>query len=121
VAPRASDQDARSQIPAPGGKTFNVQIITDIRGEITHPSICGAPLFRRAQLHARRQQRRSRPDRLRGRNLAFVEVRTPTTREEFTALPELSVTTDKQRMVVRPAQHFLPNAMSSIAPTASMS
>jgi putative endonuclease len=42
-----------------------------------------------------------------GDTLAFVEVRTRTTREEFTALPELSVTTDKQRMVVRTAQRFL--------------
>lgn len=42
-----------------------------------------------------------------GETLAFVEVRTRTTREEFTALPELSVTTDKQRVVVRTAQRFL--------------
>src|ERR1700719_1316187 len=42
-----------------------------------------------------------------GDTLAFVEVRTRTTREEFTALPDLSVTTDKQRMVVRTAQRFL--------------
>ncbi len=42
-----------------------------------------------------------------GETLAFVEVRTRTTREELTALPELSVTTDKQRMVVRTAQRFL--------------
>ena len=42
-----------------------------------------------------------------GETLAFVEVRTRTTREEFTALPELSVTADKQRMVVRTAQRFL--------------
>lgn len=42
-----------------------------------------------------------------GETLAFVEVRTRTTRAEFTALPELSVTTDKQRMVVRTAQRFL--------------
>jgi len=52
---------------------------------------------------------------------ALVEVRTPTTREEFIVLPELSATTDKQRMVVRTAQPFLPNATSSIAPAASMS
>jgi len=56
-----------------------------------------------------------------GETLAFVEVRRPTTREEFSALPELSVTTDKQRKVVRTAKRFLPNAMSSIAPAASMS
>ncbi len=42
-----------------------------------------------------------------GETLAFVEVRTRTLREELTALPELSVTTDKQRVVVRTAQHFL--------------
>jgi Holliday junction resolvase-like predicted endonuclease len=36
-----------------------------------------------------------------GKTLAFVEVRTRTVREELTALPELSVTTDKQRVVVR--------------------
>ncbi len=42
-----------------------------------------------------------------GETLAFVEVRTRTTREELAALPELSVTTDKQRMVVRSAQRFL--------------
>src|SRR6266852_8534527 len=42
-----------------------------------------------------------------GDTLAFVEVRTRTLREELTALPELSVTTDKQRVVVRTAQHFL--------------
>jgi putative endonuclease len=42
-----------------------------------------------------------------GGTLAFIEVRTRTTREDFTALPELSVTTDKQRMVVRTAQRFL--------------
>jgi putative endonuclease len=42
-----------------------------------------------------------------GETLAFVEVRTRTTREELAALPELSVTTDKQRMVVRTAQRFL--------------
>jgi putative endonuclease len=42
-----------------------------------------------------------------GDTLAFVEVRTRTTREDLTALPELSVTTDKQRMVTRTAQRFL--------------
>jgi putative endonuclease len=42
-----------------------------------------------------------------GKTLAFVEVRTRTVRNELTALPELSVTTDKQRAVVRPAQRFL--------------
>lgn len=42
-----------------------------------------------------------------GETLAFVEVRTRTTREDLAALPELSITTDKQRMVVRTAQRFL--------------
>lgn len=42
-----------------------------------------------------------------GATLAFVEVRTRTVRQELTALPELSVTTDKQRVVVRTAQRFL--------------
>jgi putative endonuclease len=42
-----------------------------------------------------------------GDTLAFVEVRTRTLREELTALPELSVTTDKQRVVIRTAQRFL--------------
>src|SRR2546423_2016270 len=42
-----------------------------------------------------------------GATLAFVEVRTRTVREELTALPELSVTTDKQRVLVRTAQRFL--------------
>jgi putative endonuclease len=42
-----------------------------------------------------------------GETLAFVEVRTRTVREEMSALPELSVTTDKQRVVVRTAQRFL--------------
>jgi putative endonuclease len=42
-----------------------------------------------------------------GETLAFVEVRTRTMREEMTALPELSVTTDKQRSVVHTAKRFL--------------
>ena len=42
-----------------------------------------------------------------GEILAFVEVRTRTLREELTALPELSVTTDKQRALIRTAQRFL--------------
>lgn len=42
-----------------------------------------------------------------GETLAFVEVRTRTVRDELTGLPELSVTTDKQRAVVRTAQYFL--------------
>src|SRR5712671_15132 len=42
-----------------------------------------------------------------GKTLAFVEVRTRTLREDLTALPELSITTDKQRVVIRTAQRFL--------------
>jgi putative endonuclease len=42
-----------------------------------------------------------------GETLAFVEVRTRTLREDLTALPELSLTTDKQRVVARTAQRFL--------------
>jgi putative endonuclease len=42
-----------------------------------------------------------------GETLAFVEVRTRTLREELTALPELSVTTDKQRVLIRTALRFL--------------
>lgn len=42
-----------------------------------------------------------------GKTLAFVEVRTRTVKEEAAALPELSVTREKQRIVVRTAQRFL--------------
>jgi putative endonuclease len=42
-----------------------------------------------------------------GETLAFVEVRTRTLREDLSALPELSITTDKQRVVARTAQIFL--------------
>ncbi len=43
-----------------------------------------------------------------GETLAFVEVRTRTVRgDALPALPELSVTTDKQRVVVRTARRFL--------------
>jgi putative endonuclease len=42
-----------------------------------------------------------------GETLAFVEVPTRTVRDAVTALPELSVTTDKQRALVRTAQRFL--------------
>lgn len=43
-----------------------------------------------------------------GETLTFVEVRTRTVRPDaLPALPELSVTTDKQRVVVRTAQRFL--------------
>lgn len=42
-----------------------------------------------------------------GKTLAFVEVRTRTIRDALTALPELSITTDKQRALLRTAQRFL--------------
>jgi len=42
-----------------------------------------------------------------GDTLTFVEVRTRTAREDQTALPELSVTAEKQRVVGRTAQRFL--------------
>src|SRR5215813_10299335 len=42
-----------------------------------------------------------------GETLAFVEVRTRTIREELTAMPELSVTEEKQKVLVRTARRFL--------------
>jgi putative endonuclease len=42
-----------------------------------------------------------------GATLAFVEVRTRTVRDEMTALPELSVTEEKQRVLARTARRFL--------------
>jgi putative endonuclease len=42
-----------------------------------------------------------------GPTLAFVEVRTRTESEEHTALPELSITRDKQNVLIRTAQRFL--------------
>jgi putative endonuclease len=43
-----------------------------------------------------------------GETLAFVEVRTRTVRDgDLSGLPELSVTTDKQRVVIRTALRFL--------------
>jgi len=42
-----------------------------------------------------------------GKTLSFVEVRTRTVRDGLSALPELSVTPDKQHAVVRTAQRFL--------------
>jgi putative endonuclease len=42
-----------------------------------------------------------------GKTLAFVEVRTRTVKQDATALPELSVTREKQHVVVRTAQRFL--------------
>lgn len=42
-----------------------------------------------------------------GPTLAFVEVRTRTVRNDLSALPELSVTEEKQRVLVRTAKRFL--------------
>jgi putative endonuclease len=42
-----------------------------------------------------------------GDTLAFVEVRTRTIGPQLTALPELSVTAEKQRVVARTAQRYL--------------
>jgi putative endonuclease len=42
-----------------------------------------------------------------GATLAFVEVRTRTESEEHAALPELSITRDKQNVLIRTAQRFL--------------
>src|SRR5277367_2689212 len=42
-----------------------------------------------------------------GETLAFVEVRTRAVREEFAALPELSVTREKQELLARTAKLFL--------------
>jgi len=42
-----------------------------------------------------------------GETLAFVEVRTRAVREEFAALPELSVTREKQELLGRTAKLFL--------------
>jgi putative endonuclease len=41
------------------------------------------------------------------KTLAFVEVRTRTVKEDAAALPKLSVTREKQRMVIRTAKRFL--------------
>lgn len=42
-----------------------------------------------------------------GDTLAFVEVRTRTSRDELGGLPELSITEEKQRMVAQTARRFL--------------
>jgi Holliday junction resolvase-like predicted endonuclease len=52
-----------------------------------------------------------------GETLAFVEVRTRTLRDDLTALPELSITTDKQRVVARTAQRFLAERHVTNRPT----
>src|SRR5713226_2093455 len=45
-----------------------------------------------------------------GETLAFVEVRTRTAREDQAALPELSVTAEKQHVVGRTARRFFERA-----------
>lgn len=42
-----------------------------------------------------------------GKTLAFVEVRRRTVKEDAAALPELSVTREKQRVVIRTAHRFM--------------
>ena len=42
-----------------------------------------------------------------GKTLAFVEVRTRTIREDLSALPELSITREKEHVMVRTTQRFL--------------
>lgn len=42
-----------------------------------------------------------------GETLAFVEVRTRTAREDQAALPELSITAEKQEVVARTARRFV--------------
>jgi Holliday junction resolvase-like predicted endonuclease len=42
-----------------------------------------------------------------GETLAFVEVRTRTMREDQAALPELSVTSERQQVVTRTARRFV--------------
>jgi putative endonuclease len=51
-----------------------------------------------------------------GETLAFVEVRTRTVRKEFTALPELSVTREKQEMLGRTAKLFLMERRVALCP-----
>jgi putative endonuclease len=51
-----------------------------------------------------------------GKTLAFVEVRTRTVKEDAAALPELSVTEQKQRLVVRTAQRFLAERHAAESP-----
>lgn len=52
-----------------------------------------------------------------GKTLAFVEIRTRTVREELTALPELSVTPAKQRVLIRTAHRFLADRHVGDCPT----
>jgi len=51
-----------------------------------------------------------------GKTLAFVEVRTRTVGEDLPALPELSITKEKQRVVIRTAQRFLAECRAGDCP-----
>src|SRR5271156_6567917 len=51
------------------------------------------------------------------KTLAFVEVRTRTVRKEFTALPELSVTREKQELLARTAKLFLLERRVALCPS----
>ena len=53
-----------------------------------------------------------------GNTLPFVEVRTRTVQEESPALPELSVTREKQSVVIRTAQRFLAERRTPESPYA---
>ena len=52
-----------------------------------------------------------------GKTLAFVEVRTRTIRDDTSAIPELSVNTAKQSVLIRTAQRFLADRRISDGPT----
>jgi putative endonuclease len=52
-----------------------------------------------------------------GKTLAFVEIRTRTLRENPTALPELSVTSGKQSILIRTAHRFLADRHIRDCPT----
>jgi putative endonuclease len=51
-----------------------------------------------------------------GETLAFVEVRTRTVRKEFTVLPELSVTREKQKLLARTAKLLLLERWVALCP-----
>jgi len=63
--------------------------------------VCGA------ELHPTRCERRNNLVGYDGETLAFIEVRTRTARADQSALPELSVTAEKQHLVGRAARRFL--------------
>jgi putative endonuclease len=52
-----------------------------------------------------------------GATLAFVEIRTRTIRDDTPALPELSVTTSKQSVLIRTAHRFLADRRIPASPT----